>query len=260
MKRLTQIAALALLVVAAGCTRPSAPVDIFDPYESRNREVHEFNKRVDRALLGPGAGAYGVVPKPVRRGVGNVADNLSTPGFVVNDLLQGQIVDAGHNTLRFALNTTVGLLGLVDVAGWLGLERRASDFGETLARWGVPEGAYLELPFVGPSTERDAAGKVVDLFTNPLIYHLPPEEWYVKPAVDGVRRFTSRTEFASSVESVLNDSADSYLAARSLYLQNRRFQVGDSTEDNYVDPYEDFENLAPAGGDGGTPDGEADGQ
>jgi len=146
---------------------------------------------------------------------------------------------ATTDTYRFIVNTTVGLGGIFDPATELGMPRATdTDFGETLHVWGVPQGAYLELPVLGPSTERAAAGMVVDLFTDPLDHVLPePERYYGTglKALDGLGR---RGRLADTIDSVLYDSADSYAASRSLYLQNRRFKLGNRGSDDYLDPYD----------------------
>ena len=134
---------LAVLVVAglAGCgAAPSG--DINDPFEPANRKVHAFNKGVDSALLSPASKGYGVVPEPVKRAVGNVADTLDLPGDIANNLLQLRLVKAAENTLRLATNLTFGLGGTIDVASELGLPENPTDFGETLHVWGVGDGPF----------------------------------------------------------------------------------------------------------------------
>ncbi|KMW60606.1 Lipoprotein VacJ [Candidatus Rhodobacter oscarellae] len=246
IRTIVSVALSLALVVLAGCAAPVAE-GINDPYEAQNRRVHDFNKRVDSRLLRPAATGYGTtVPKPVRNGVGNFAGNLATPGYFVNDVLQGNVHDAGSNFLRFLVNSTFGIGGLLDVASEMGIPERRADFGETLHRWGAREGAYIELPFLGPSTTRDTAGTVVDLFTNPLSYVVQAPESIMVPAARGLSGIGTRYEFRDLVDSVLYDSADSYAQARLLYLDNRRFTLGgpspstDTTsaeDDPYADPF-----------------------
>lgn len=233
---------LALGLAACG----PAPIEsgIDDPHEAHNRGVHAFNKGLDRSLVGPGARAYGtVIPAPVRRGVSNVASNIDLPRVVVNDLLQGRVEDAVSNGFRFAVNSTIGLAGLLDPATEMGIPLRDSDFGETLHAWGLREGRYVELPFFGPSTERDAVGTVVDFVLNPLRYGAPQAERNAITGIGIVSRFSDRHDYADTIESILYESADSYAQARILYLQNRRFQLGGTEgtgdEDIYADPYHD---------------------
>lgn len=235
--RLAGISGISLL---AACTSPAGPGDIKDPFEAQNREVHAANKALDRAVLRPNSQRYGqVVPKPVRRGIENFSENLALPGMVLNDLLQFRLEDAASNTGRFLFNSTIGLAGVFDPASDIGLTERETDFGETLHVWGFGEGAYVELPVLGPSTERDAVGKVVDFALNPVGRVLGWPEGGVKTAADAAARAGDRYDHTELIDSILYDSADSYAQARILYLQNRRFKLGDKKEPDYYDPYED---------------------
>lgn len=216
-------------------------MDVHDPYETRNRKVHEFNKGLDRSVVRPVARAYGTaVPQPVRAGVANFADYLDTPKYILNDVAQGNGRDAVHNVFRFAFNTVFGF-GVLDPATEAGLERRSTGFGETLYVWGVPEGAYLEAPVFGPSTERDTAGRIVDIVTNPVSYVLEDEAAAIPIVAGALTGLNARYEFGDTIDSVLYESADSYAQTRSIYLQNRRFELGQETDDFDFDPYEDFE-------------------
>lgn len=229
-----------LLVVA--CAGPEISSGIFDPFETQNRNVHEFNRQVDKALLRPASTAYGgVLPEPVRNGVGNFAANLSIPGAVLNDILQLNIGDAVHNSVRFLINSTVGLAGILDPALSAGIEPRDADFGETLHVWGFREGAYVEVPFVGPSTTRDAVGMVVDLFIDPLNTWLPTPERYVAPVAAVASKVGDRYRFRATVDSVLYESADSYAQSRLFYLDSRRFELGVEAEgeEDLYDLYEE---------------------
>lgn len=243
MIRLGKIAAaVSLSVLVAGCNVPSAghdPAVPFDPFEERNRNNHELNRALDKAFIRPaGKGYVSVIPKPVRTGVSNFSSNLSLPGTIANNLMQGRIGDAGQNTLRFALNTTLGLGGILDPSTALKLPEKEADFGQTLAVWGVPEGAYVELPVLGPSTERDATGKFVDLFTNPLSYVLPSPEKYYGTGAGAASKLGDRGEYADAIDSILYESADSYAQARGIYLQNRRFELGEDVSEAEADPFE----------------------
>ena len=233
--------ATVLAISLAGCAVAPAPQGITDPKEVENREVHAFNQAVDRALVRPAAGAYGsVLPEPVKRGVANFASNLDAPGDVANNLLQGRIANAGQNTLRFAVNTVFGIGGLFDTATALGLPGKPTDFGETLHVWGVGEGNYVELPFIGPSTERDFVGIIVDVALNPVRLALPePKASYATVAKIG-SKLGDRDRYSEIVDQLLYEAADSYAQSRLLYLQNRRFALGQTTtDDSFVDPYED---------------------
>jgi phospholipid-binding lipoprotein MlaA len=229
--------------LTAGCAAGVAPQgDFNDPHEGWNRGVHTFNKGVDTVLLRPASRVYGaIVPAPIRTGVNNFAENLEAPGDVVNNILQGRVDLAGQNTLRFAVNATMGVAGLFDAATFLGLPEGDTDFGETLHVWGAGEGPYVELPLRGPSTQRDAVGKVVDLFLNPFSYVLKPAHAEVASGAESLSIIGDRYKFGETVDSVLYDSADSYAQARLLYLQNRRFELGQEADndDAFLDPYED---------------------
>ena len=230
------------LVFLAACSAPSTPGEIHDPYESFNRAVHASNKGADRIFFRPASQAYGaVVPQPVRRGLSNASANLSGPRNVVNDVMQGNMEDAGHNLMRFLVNTTVGVFGIFDPAsGSFGLEARDTGFGDTLAVWGTQEGAYLELPLFGPSTERDAVGQVVDIFTNPLD-SVFDEAGEVAAATSLPSVLNSRFELGDTVDGILYESADSYAQLRLFYLESRRFQLsGQTSAENAFDPYENL--------------------
>lgn len=233
---------LSLMTVLLACAGPDVSGGIYDPFERQNREVHEFNRQVDKAFLRPASMAYGgILPAPVRIGVGNFASNLSIPGAIVNDLLQLNIEDAVHNTFRLLVNTTVGLGGVLDPALAIGLEPRDSNFGETMHVWGFKEGAYVELPFVGPSTTRDTVGMAVDLVIDPLNTLFPAPEKYIAPAVAAAATVGDRYRFGTTIDSVLYESADSYAQSRLFYLESRRFDLGGETEsdDELYDLYEE---------------------
>ena len=254
-------ALLTSVALVAGCGAPSGPDAINDPFEPANRTVHGFNKGVDRALVGPASKGVGIVPEPVRQGIDNVADTPSLPGDIANNLLQLRLADAGQNTLRLGVNLTFGLAGLLDVSSELGLEGQPTDFGETLHVWGVGEGPYLELPLAGPSTLRDTVGMAVDIALDPVGRALPVREANAATAIRIFSRLGDRARFSDTVDSLLYDSADSYAQARLLYLQNRRFTLGQAggqagaqggaatgaaSDDGFIDPYADTASEAPA--------------
>ena len=238
--------AFATLLQACGPAPQASGVN--DPLEPANRVVHGVNKGLDRALLRPGAQAYGVVPDPVRQAVSNVASTLDLPGDVANDLLQGNLHDATSNFLRFGVNVVFGLAGTMDVATEAGIPERKTDFGETLHVWGVGEGPYVELPGFGPSTGRDALGTVVDFALNPVGQVTSGADATAVTAAQVLSRLNDRKRYSNTVDSILYDSADSYAQARLLYLQNRRFELsngaaapGDAAveDDAFIDPYEE---------------------
>jgi phospholipid-binding lipoprotein MlaA len=238
--------ALSALLALAACGAPPVARGTNDPNEAANREVHAFNKGLDRAVLRPAANAWGaVVPNPVRRSVSNVAANLDLPGDMVNDVLQGNVGDAGHNMFRLLINSTLGVAGLFDPATSIGLERRDTDFGETLHVWGTGEGNYVEVPVLGPTTERDLAGRVIDVALNPLRVAIPNEAQAARRAVSAGATLDARYRLRDTIDGVLDDSADSYAATRLIYLENRRFLLGQGTgtagagPDPFADPFGD---------------------
>jgi phospholipid-binding lipoprotein MlaA len=222
------VALIGLLFVSA-CARPDVSRGTYDPYEVQNRAIHQDNRKLDKFLLRPVSQGYGLIlPPELRRGVSNVASNLSVPGVVVNDLLQFNLRNAGHNTLRFLLNSTVGLGGLLDPAAEK-FPLRRNDFGQTLYVWGAGEGVYLELPLFGPSTTRDTMGALVDLAMDPLRLFAPKDVATASTIASAADIANSRYTYSDTVDSILYDSEDSYAQSRLLYLENRRFQLGDTT-------------------------------
>jgi len=231
------------VVLVAGCTQPDPALTRgapFDPYEAENRRMHAFNRSIDRAVLRPaGTGYSKAIPDDIETVIGNFSNNLSLPAAIANSILQGNGKAATEDFYRFLVNTTIGLGGLFDTATDLNMPaENGADFGQTLYVWGVNEGPYLELPLMGPATTRDAVGKAVDIFTNPLSYVVGTPETYYGTAAAVSSRLSARGRYSDAIDSVLYDSADSYAASRSLYLQNRRFKVGKDGSDNYLDPYD----------------------
>ncbi len=238
-----RLAGVSLLSLGLGaCAAPPPPAGSYDPYEPTNRVMHGINRGLDRALVRPSSKVYGsIVPQPVKTGVANFATNLDLPGDMVNGLLQGNINGFGKNLFRFAINTTLGVGGLFDPAKSFGLNQEKTDFGQTMHVWGVAEGPYVELPGLGPSTVRDVVGTAVDIAANPVSLALPsPESYYATIAKVG-SKLGDRDRYSDTIDSILYESADSYAQARLLYLQNRRFELGQTGAgggaDDFIDPY-----------------------
>jgi phospholipid-binding lipoprotein MlaA len=227
--------------LAAGCSAPAPSGAFSDPYEERNRSVHEFNKTVDRNVVRPTAFGYGgAAPGPLRTGIQNFALNLGAPSDIVNSILQARPEAALENTVRFAINTTVGLGGILDPASAMGIMGQPTGYGETLHVWGMAEGNYVEIPLVGPSTDRDALGLVLDIALDPLRFTLPTAEANASTGIQILAGLGRRYRYSDTIDSILYESADSYAQSRLLYLQNRRFTLGQGSEDDdFVDPYED---------------------
>lgn len=238
------VIAIALAALLAACGHQPDPALTsgapHDPHEASNRRVHETNKALDRNLVRPVATGYrAFVPDDIETGISNFATNLSLPGAIVNNALQGNGVGMTSDLYRFIVNSTLGLGGLIDVATDLNMPAATdADFGQTLYAWGVHEGPYMEVPFFGPSTSRAAVGRVVDVFTNPLGYVIDEPETYYRLGTSAAKGLTSRGRYGDAIDSVLYDSADSYAATRSFYLQNRRYKLGKGGSDTYLDPYD----------------------
>ncbi|MEX0283888.1 MAG: VacJ family lipoprotein [Paracoccaceae bacterium] len=234
---------LATTVVSGCATRKGAelaPGEVFDPYENINRGTHAFNLGVDRLLFRPAAIGYtNFVPDPIEDSFNSFARNIAEPGDFVNLTLQGRFDMAAISLFRFVLNTTVGFAGLADPATDWGIPETDTDFGETLHAWGFGEGAYVELPFYGPSTARDAVGVIGDLFTSPLSFAFTRPLENPGLYAEIVERLSDRGRFSDTVDSILYESADSYAQARLIYLQNRRFELEGDDSSAYVDPYDD---------------------
>ncbi len=217
-----------------------------DPWEPWNRGVYKFNDVLDRAVAKPVAQTYvKVVPQPIRTGVTNFFANLDTPTVMVNDVLQGKLLAAANDLGRFVLNTTVGLAGILDPASSAGLTRNNEDFGQTLGKWGVPPGPFLEIPVLGPSDLRDGPSRVVDSYTNPRQYI--KNNW-VKYGLY-LPDLTDRRAALLSLDETLKHTFDPYAFVRDAYLQRRAYLVSDGkiTEEPLVDPGADVPtDTAPA--------------
>ncbi len=190
-----------------------------DPIEPLNRGIFAVNLALDKAVLKPVAFVYKeAVPDPIQIMIGNFLDNLRAPIIFTNELLQGEFGRAGSTLLRFMMNSGFGFIGVADIAAEFGIAKHDEDFGQTAAVWGVGEGFYLMLPFLGPSNPRDAVGKVVDLFIDPFTYLSPNRFNYARFGV-GVTH--SRAREYDAINRLENTSLDYYAAVRSLYRQRR---------------------------------------
>ena len=208
---------------SAGVDGSSDTTPVPDPWEPMNRRVHAFNLAVDRAVMRPVARAYAtVVPAPVRAGVGNFFDNLGAPVAFANLLLQGRPGEALETLGRFLVNTTVGIGGLFDPAGKaLKMHRHSADFGRTFARWGWRESRYLELPFLGPSTLRDAFGKAGDYELSPLTYI---EKDRTRVSLQALQAVDLRAGLLS-LDALRQSAPDEYVLTRDAWLARRRYLI-----------------------------------
>lgn len=218
-------APLLLLLLATGCATTGGQRDRKDPWEAYNRPVYAFNEQVDRAVLKPVAQGYQkVVPGFAREGVNNFFGNIEDVGTGVNNLLQGKPREGLSDLGRVAFNSVVGIFGLFDVATPLGLDKHSEDFGQTLGKWGVPPGPYFMIPFLGPSTVRDAPARYVDSY---LSYSQWLEEERTMWLLFGLDAVRARANLLQS-EKILDEAAlDRYTFVRDAWLQRRRSQVYD---------------------------------
>ena len=190
----------------------------------RNRAIFEFNEIVDDNVLKPIAKGYKyVTPDPVEVGISNFFSNLGEIGTITNDLLQLKFAQAGRDTMRFFLNSTLGIFGIFDVATPLGLSKNKEDFGQTLGFWGVPDGPYLVLPFLGPSSFRDGPSMIVDYELSP-VEQLHHEERQVLQTLDIV---DTRARLLRATKILDTAAKDKYIFIRESYLQKRESQVND---------------------------------
>ncbi len=237
------IVLMAVMALAACSARPEDSVNsrgVYDPYEETNRSIHKFNVGLDKAIVRPVAIGYTtVIPDPIEDSVTYFNENLGMPKVAVNALLQADFQTFAIATARFLLNSTVGGFGLSDPSTEFGLPAVDADFGETLHVWGAGEGAYIELPFLGPSTSRDTVGMIVDIALNPFSFIGNNPLGNATLVTDVGTVLTRRGRFAGTVDSVLYESADSYAQAQLLYIQNRRFELGGTTGGNSLDAYRD---------------------
>lgn len=232
---------------AEGATPPASahePDETYDPLEGFNRAMYTFNEKFDTYLLKPVSKGYrAVVPTPVRAGVSNFFGNLREPMVMVNDALQGKFKYAASDLGRFLTNSTLGVLGIFDVASRMGLEKRNEDFGQTLAVWGVAEGPYLVLPFLGPSGVRDGIGLVGDYYTYPPTHMEETSTAWKLFALDTVDARTRYLDAGDILQEAAGD--DPYTFVREAYRQRRRNLIHDGAPPTTVDP-SIFEEDAPA--------------
>ncbi len=233
---------LALLALGGCATKPPASDpdalaeynETNDPLEPTNRVFYAINNGLDTVILKPVAQAYRyVVPSPVRTGIHNVLVNLGTPVTLGNDILEAKPRRAGDTLMRFVINSTVGVAGIFDVADKWGYPAHDSDFGITMALWGMPSGPFLFLPVLGPSDPRDALGFGVDLAGDPFTWvgkgiEVTALKWSktVVSAVD------ARERVLDALDEIKKTALDPYATFRSLYRQHRESQISDTRNDN----------------------------
>ncbi|MDX1490042.1 MAG: VacJ family lipoprotein [Pseudohongiellaceae bacterium] len=211
-----------------------------DPWQNTNTKIFRFNQGLDTWVLKPVASTYNnVVPRVVRQGVGNFFSNIDDINVLANDLLQFKFRDAATDSGRLLVNTTIGIVGIVDVASSMGLQKNEEDFGQTFGAWGVESGPYVMLPFFGPSSVRDSFGLVLDTVFNPIQYH---DEDSVRSALTVIKQLDSRASVLAMDDLI---TGDQYLFLREAYLQQREYLVSDGQaqqddEFNDFDAWDDF--------------------
>ena len=200
--------------------------EIYDPFEPVNRAIFSFNNVADRVVLEPVAKGYKKLPSPIQSGISNFLSNLRAPLVVVNQLLQGQGENAIQSSGRFIINSTVGLLGIFDVAEKIGIEEKEEDFGQTLATWGVGDGFYIVLPLFGPSNMRDTSGMLITMVTDPInAYAVSEGEAWLGPMRTAANAVDQRSKIIDEVNALRDNSVDYYAAVRSSYYQNRKAAI-----------------------------------
>ena len=203
-----------------------------DPFEGLNREIFGFNRNVDHYFFDPITRGYqAAVPQPGRRAIYRAFKNLDSPVVLANHMLQFRPVAVATTSTRFVINTSIGLVGLFDPAeSVFEMHRLEGDFGQTLARYGMPSGPFLMLPVFGPSTLRDVCGDLVDIVADPLSYLLGPYEWWTL-LLGGSAGISSREAHVADLQQLEAGSVDFYSALRSAYLQSRAAMVDQARSD-----------------------------
>ena len=212
--------------------KKNQPSEVKDCFEKLNRATFAFNNALDGIIFKPVASVYKRFPSPVKTGVSNSIDNLSNLVTIPNNLFQGDFSMAGINTGRFLINSTIGLLGLIDVATFLGFEEyEREDYGQSLAKHGVGPGCYIVLPVLGPSTARDSVGAAFNFLGGDPWYnvtvrndtqYVSHEDYYISKVTGGV---DFRAKNYNSIENLKTNSVDFYASVKSLYLQDRQQKI-----------------------------------
>ena len=223
---------LGVLLGCCGCantprdTTADDPDADHDPAEPVNRAIFKANMAADHAVMKPVAQAYTEhVPEGVQKGIHNVVQNLKEPAVAVNDVLQGNVKHAWQSLQRLAVNSTVGVVGIFDVADKWGVPPHKADFGQTLAVWGVGEGPFVELPLLGPSNARDTVGTVVDLAMNPLTFVGGAPAAYAGVATGSANVVDTRAQHLHDLDELERNSLDFYATLRSVYRQHRDAEI-----------------------------------
>ncbi len=234
------LSSLVILTALDGCATTTTHKEVSqeeinknDPWEGWNRGVYSFNDTIDKAILKPLAKGYDwITPEPVDQGVSNFFSNMNDIGVTINDFLQFKLAQGGMDASRFLVNTTVGVVGIFDVAKMIDLPKHNEDFGQTLGYWGVPKGNYLVLPFVGSSSPREAVGLVGDALFNPLTYTFVASGAAVVSAAATGAKAVDVTDTRSDLmttEKIVDEASgeDRYTFIKNSYEQRRKHLVND---------------------------------
>ena len=230
--------------------KKNEPSEVKECFEKINRATFAFNQALDGIIFKPVSSVYKVLPSPVRSGVSNSLDNLSNLMTIPNNILQGEFAKAGDNTIRLAINTTVGILGLIDVAEMIGLPKyEKEDYGQTLGAHGIGPGCYVVLPVLGPSTARDAVSSLANFMGGDAWYNISVKndtqyfsdvDYYVSKATAGV---DFRAKNYDSIENLEKNSIDFYASVKSLYLQDRQQKILNSKKTIDTQDDSDWEEI-----------------
>ena len=223
-------------IVFLSLTYLSVALSEVDPFQDLNEKTHKLNQSLDKSIATPVAKAYRkVTPDFVEVGVTNFTDNIEDVNIALNNLLQGKIKEGFSDIFRFTLNSTIGVLGLFDVASTIGLEKHSEDFGQTLAVWGVSDGPYIVLPVLGPSSLRDTLARIPEAFMTPLLLIDHDRTGYELTAIDLLDK---RARYLGLESIVIGDD---YLFYRDAYFQSRDFDINDGLIEDEFDDF-DFED------------------
>lgn len=244
-KRCCLLAALTLVMAGCATTRVEAPIN--DPFESVNRKIYAFNTGLDTYVVKPAAKGYQwILPDPIEDGIGNFFTNIFTVNVIVNDILQGKFRQAGSDVGRLAINSTVGLLGFIDVASRLGIERNYETFGQTFGKWGFAEGPFLMLPLFGPSNLRATIGRVPGSYTS---YPRYIDDFGTAVALQATEIVAFRADLLGT-DNLLDEAAlDPYIFLRDFWSRRHRTRVLDdqpaepATDDQTFDLSDEIDEL-----------------
>jgi len=244
-----------LNVIADGETTISSKKEnsseVKDCFEGVNRGIFAFNQGLDKIIFKPLAKGYRKLPQPIRAGTSNALHNLGNVVTIPNNILQGELKEAGKNSLRLVINSTLGIVGIFDVASYYGLKKREKeDYGQTLGKWGVGEGCYFVLPVLGPTTVRDSVGSLANIMGGDAWYNVTvandtqyfnEADYYISRVLSGVDFRAKNLEAFDSLE---NSSIDLYASVRSLYIQDRQRKIDNldvTTETMSDDDWEEID-------------------